>query len=159
MPAPEVVRPPVLLSGEAGIITGERPRSTELIVPATPVAAWNVAKRVYQAIDIPVTVENPAGHQLGNNSFAKTRTLGGMRMSELVDCGSGMTGRKADTYRILMSLMTVIDPDPKGVRLRTMLVAYGQDMGGDSTERIACGTTGLLELTVNNSIRDNLPKP
>jgi hypothetical protein len=158
-PTPDPERRPVILTSETGVIEGERPRSAELALTASPVVAWTVAKRVYEKIGIPVTVENPASHQLGNSNFYKTRTLSDWRMGDLVDCGSGMTGRKADSYRIYMSLLTAVDPDGKGgTRLRTTLVAFGQDVAGGSTDRITCGSTGVLETAMNQSIRDNLPK-
>jgi hypothetical protein len=153
----ESARQPVILTTDQGVIQGERPQATELTMAASPVIVWSITKRVYQGLDIPVTVENPAAHQIGNPDFWKTRAVGQMRMGQLVNCGIGMTGPKADSYRIYMSLLTTVDPDGKGgTRLRTLLVAFGQDVAGGSTDRIPCGTTGVLESAMNEAIRNAL---
>src|SRR2546421_7700642 len=87
-PTPDPERRPVILTSESGVMEGERPRSAELAVAASPVIVWTVAKRVYEKIGIPVTVENVASHQIGNANFWKARTVSDWRMGELVDCGS-----------------------------------------------------------------------
>src|SRR6266567_7498639 len=95
---------------------------------------------------VDVTVDNPAAHQLGNQSFFKSRTLGSHRMSEFVDCGQSMTGPKADSYRIYMTLLTTIDSDGSGgTKMETTFFPLGQDIAGGSTDRMPCGSTGHLE--------------
>ena len=48
-----------------------------------------------------------------------------------------------------MSLLTDIRADDKGGTLVQMtFTALGQDLSGDSSDRIPCGTTGHLEQTL-----------
>ena len=149
---------PVILTTNR-IIEGDRPRSAVTTVAAAPATVWPVTKKVYQALGIEVAIDDPATHRVGNQSFWKTGTLGGRRMSELVDCGSSMTGRKADSYRIYMSVLTLVDPDGLGgTKLETLFVPVGQDVAGGSTDRVTCGSTGQLETMINESIRATLGK-
>jgi hypothetical protein len=75
-------------------------------------------------------------------------------MTQFVDCGSGMTGQKAASYRIYMSLMTDISADGKGGTLvQTTFTALGQDVTEGSSDRIPCGTTGRLEQLVLDKIK------
>jgi hypothetical protein len=149
---------PVILTADR-ILEGDRPRSASIVIPVSPTAAWPVVKRVYQALEVDVTVDNPTTHQVGNPNFWKTRTFAGHRMSEFVDCGSGMTGRKADSYRIFMSLLTLVNPDGQGgTKLETIFVPVGQDVSAGSTDRLPCGSTGQLEMMVNESVKATLGK-
>jgi len=149
---------PVIFTGDR-IIEGERPRATATTIPVQPSVAWPAVKKAYESLGVEVTVDNPAAHQLGNQSFYKTRTLGGHRMSEFVDCGQGMTGAKADLYRIYISLLTTVDPDGQGgTKLQTTFFPVGQDVSAGSTDRLPCGTTGRLETLVNESVRTAVTK-
>ena len=139
---------------------GERPRASVLEVPVAPARAWPAVKQAYLTLGIDVVVDNPVAHQLGNTSFWKQRVIGKYRMSEFVECGQSMTGAKADTYRIYMSLLTMVNSDGAGgTRLQTTLTAAGQDVAGGSADRIPCGSTGRLEMLINESARGGLPKP
>ena len=154
--AAEASAAPVILADERGIVLGQRARSQSMTIKASPVAAWRVAKRVYEALSIPVTHENPTAHQIGNKDFWKTRSVGPLRMAEVVDCGVGATGRKADYYRIYMTLVTTIGAHAGGgTLLQTTLIAFGQDVSGGNADRIPCGSSGILESLINESIRDN----
>jgi len=57
-----------------------------------------------------------------------------------------MTGAKAATYRIYISLLSDVIPDGNGgTKVQVTFVPMGQDVTGGSTDRIPCGTTGRLE--------------
>jgi hypothetical protein len=152
--------PSMILSRETGTLESETPRLVELAVTAPPAVAWTVAKGVYEKLGIPVTVMDVPSRRLGNANFWKARMVGEWSMGELVDCGSGVRGRKADGYRIYMSLLTMVDRDASvGTVLRTTLVAFAEQVAGPGNDRAACRSTGVLETLINESIRDNLPKP
>ena len=139
-------RQAAIYQGEGGTILAERPRGSQASIAAPPATVWLAAKKVYADMEIPVTVENPSAHQIGTQNFFKTRQFAGEPMVNLVDCGSSMTGPKAATYRIYMSLLTDIVTDGKGgTMIQTTFVPMGQDISGGSTDRIPCGTTGRLE--------------
>jgi hypothetical protein len=144
---------------ETGTILGERPRAVAATVAAPPAAVWLAVKKVYLEIEIPVTVENPSARQIGNPNFNKTRTLAGKPMTEWVDCGNGMTGPKAASYRMYISLLTDVIPDGQGgTRVQTTFVPMGQDMMGNSTDRISCGTTGRFEAFFLERVKAALQK-
>lgn len=133
-------------SAETGLVLGERPRAAVTTLAVAPATVWLAVKKVYLELEIPLTVENPSARQIGNQNFYRTRNFAGRAMASLVDCGSGMTGPKAASYRIYMSLLTDVIPDGQGgTRLQTTFVPSGQDMEGNSTDRILCGSTGRLE--------------
>lgn len=147
-------------SPETGLLMAERPRAQKTEVAASPQTVWLAVKKVYADLEIPVTTENLPGHQIGNNNFFKTRQMAGQPMNLLVDCGSGMTGPKAASYRIYMSLLTDVNPDGKGgTLLQTTFVPMGQDVAGGSTDRIPCGTTGRLEQMLLDRVKVTIGVP
>jgi hypothetical protein len=116
-------------------------------------------RKVYADLEIPVATESPASRQIGNNSFYRTRQFAGEQMAMLVDCGSGMTGPKAASYRIYMSLLTDVLPDGKGgTRVQTTFVSTGQDMSGSSSDRIPCASSGRLEGKILDRVKAALVK-
>jgi hypothetical protein len=146
-PDESTARQPVIYSSkETGTLYGEKPIAATAQLAVAPATVWFAVKKVYADLDIPVAVENPAARQIGNSNFFKMRQLAGRPMTEFVDCGSGMTGPKAATYKIYISLLTMVIPDGKGgTSVQTTFVPTGQDMTGSSADRITCATTGRLE--------------
>jgi hypothetical protein len=143
----------IFQSAETGTLMGERPHASVASIAAPPAAVYAAAKKVYAAFDVPLKYDSPATGQLGNDNFFKSRSFAGRPMTELADCGSGMTGPKAASYRINISLMTQIVPDGKGgTKLQTTFVPMGQDVAGGSSDKIPCGTTGRLEQLFNDKV-------
>lgn len=140
-------------------ILAERPRAVAVTIAAPPATVWLAAKKVYAEFEVPLAVENTTTRQMGNSNFYKTRSFAGQSMPSLVDCGSGMTGPKAASYRIYMSLLSMVESDGKGgTTLQTTFVPAGQDLSGNSSDRIPCGTTGRLEAAFNDRVKALLGK-
>lgn len=147
-------------TGAMPTLMADRPVATSMTVAASPVDVWAAAKKVYAALDIPVTIDNPGAHQLGNDNFVKNRQMAGHSMTEFADCGSGMEGPKAASYRMYLSLLTVVTPDGKGgTVVQTTFVPMAQDVAGGSTDRIPCGTSGRFESLVLDQIKAAVAKP
>jgi len=133
-------------SPETGMLLAERPRASSATIAAPPATVWLAVKKVYADWEIPLSVENPSTHQIGNQNFYKSRQIAGKPMTEFVDCGSGMTGPKASTYRIYISLLSDVMTDGNGgTKMQVTFVPMGQDVAAGSSDRIPCGTTGRLE--------------
>jgi hypothetical protein len=149
----------VFQSAETGTLLGDRPRAVGTTIAAPAAQVWLAVKKVYADLDIPVTVENPSAHQIGNANFFKSRQIGGRSMTEFVDCGSGMTGPKASTYRIYISLLTDVVTDGNGgAKIQTTFVPMGQDVGEGSTDKIPCGSTGRFETFFLDKVKAELGK-
>ena len=147
-----------VFTSEAGTMMSEAVRASSAEITAPPEAVWLAVQKVYKDLDIPLTVDNPAAHQLGNNDFFKTRQIGGERMSSYIDCGSGVTGPKADTWRIVMSLLTDVLPTANGTTLKVTFKASGKDMTAGSSFLVPCGNNGRLESSVIARVKAALGK-
>lgn len=154
-------RQSTILAGDknSSTIYAERPRAVSMSIAAPPAAVWLATKKTYADFEIPLAVENPSTRQMGNSNFYKSRQLGGRPMVEFVDCGSGMTGPKAGSYRIYISLLTEMITDGHGgTQIQTTFVATGQDMSGNSSDRIPCGSTGRFEQFFLEHVRSQVGK-
>lgn len=139
-------RQPPIYADKSGVVLGERPKPIATRVSAPPVAVWLAVKKVYADLAIPLTVDNPPAHQLGNNNFFRTGRLAGRPMIDFLDCGHGMSGANAATFRIFISLLSEVRADSGGgTSVLTTFVASAQDMSGSSIDRIPCGSTGRFE--------------
>jgi hypothetical protein len=149
----------VIYQDAHGTLRGDAPSSSAIDVAAPPLTVWAAVKKVYGDLQIPVTLENPAGHQIGNRNFTKSRTLAGQSMVEFVDCGTGMTGPNASSWRIYISMITVVQPNSKGgTNVQTVFVPSGQDISGTSADRVPCGTTGRFEALFLRRVQEALGK-
>lgn len=154
-------RQATILAGDrnSSTIYGERPRAVGASIAAPPAAVWLATKKTYADFEIPLVVENASTHQMGNANFFKTRQLGGRSMVEFVDCGSGMTGPKAASYRIYISLLTEMITDGQGgTKIQTTFVPMGRDMSGNDSDLIPCGSTGRFEQFFLDHVRSQLGK-
>jgi hypothetical protein len=152
-------QPVVLEQANRGILLGERPAASTAQIPVPPAEVWAAVKKVYGDLEIPILVDNPPGHQLGNANFFRARTMAGQPMETLVDCGDGMTGPKAASYRIYMSLLTDVRPDGKGgTTVQTTFLTAGQDIA-NAGDRITCVTTGRFERLVLARVRNAVGLP
>jgi hypothetical protein len=154
-------RQATILAGDrnTGSIYAERPHAVGMAIAAPPAAVWLAAKKTYADFEIPLAVENPTTHQMGNANFFKSRQLAGRPMVDFVDCGSGMTGPKAASYRIYISLLTEMITDGHGgTQIQTTFVPMGQDMSGSATDRIPCGSTGRFEQYFLDHVRSQIGK-
>lgn len=151
---------PIFTSSETGTLMGSTPHSAAVTVDVPVAAAWAAVKKTYADWGVPLNVENPSTHQIGNNQFMRSRQFAGHPMTELADCGSGPEGAKAASYRIYMSLLTFVTTTTSGqTSVQTIFVPVGQDMTGTSNDRIPCGTTGRLEQYFLEAVKANLGKP
>lgn len=119
--------PPTILApdsrGNLRLETGEGASAVSDSIDAPYATVWGVLKQVYAALDVPVTLENPGTRQIGNTHFWKSRRFAGHAMTDLVNCGNGVTGPRAADFRIYMSLITRVVPTPSGAnRLETTFV-------------------------------------
>jgi hypothetical protein len=154
-------RQATILAGDQNTPTiyADRPRAAVMTIAAPPAAVWLAAKKTYADFEIPLRVENPSTHQMGNNNFFQSRQLGGRPMVDFVDCGTGMTGPKAASYRIYISLLTEMAADGHGgTTIQTTFVPMGQDMSGVSADRIPCGSTGRFEQFFLDHVKSELGK-
>jgi hypothetical protein len=123
-------------------------------VSASMGETFAAVRAVYTALKLPRDWADSANGQLGTLRHRATYTLGGQRLSVYFNCGQGIAGANADTWRLNMALVTFLQPAGDGkTRIGTGIVAEAQDMSGTSTEPAMCGSMGLLESRIHKEVR------
>lgn len=122
-------------------------------VKAAPGKVFTAATMVLQNYKIPIDVSDSANGMLGAAKLIRSRNLAGQALSRFLECGSNMTGPRADTHRVQMPLLLFLDPGEEGTtRLRIALVGSAQDNSGTSNSPVMCGSTGGLENMLRTAI-------
>jgi hypothetical protein len=106
---------------------------------------WSVLPAVYESLGIPVTDRDPTTRTMGNTSYKVRRRLGEVALSRYLDCGSTQGAPSADSYEILLSVSTRVQP---GTLDSTTVSVTVNAMGRPvflSAEYVRCGSMGGLE--------------
>ena len=127
------------------------PVATSIHAPFS--AVWAALPDVYAGLGIELTVIDPPSGTIGNRALTRSRTLSGKRMSAYFDCGSSMTGMRADEGRMVMSVVTRATTGAGGqTSLSTTVSGAVQTNEGASAQTIPCASTGILEETIRSAV-------
>jgi hypothetical protein len=114
----------------------------------------------FEELKIPITTKDSINGLVGNFSLVLAHSLAGSQMSRWFNCGIGMTGPNADTFRLDIAVAALLDKvTADTTRLRIGMVAGAQDMQGNAKEAVPCATSGALEQKLEELIRARVSKP
>jgi len=115
---------------------------------------------VYADLKIPVTLRDSVGGLVGNTRLIQTGKLGKERLSRYLECGAGMTGPNADTFRVQLAIVTMIQAiSATRTQIRTALAAGARTLEGNSSDAVQCGTSGELEARIAALVASRLTAP
>ena len=128
--------------------------TVDVILPASAGAVFFAARQVFFELKIPTPIADSAGGYLINGRFIKLRSFAGSPLSTYLNCGSGMTGPNADSYRVTMAIAALVNATgPNTSRLRLTVLAGAENTEGVSKSAVACGSSGVLEERIAKTIR------
>jgi hypothetical protein len=119
---------------------------------------WSALPAIYTALSIPLTTADNQALRVGNEGMKIRRRLGETSLVKLLDCGRTQIGQNADSYEILMSVVTTLRRHDEGTTfIATAVEASGKPMqfGGSETR---CRTTGELEKQISLALRARVEK-
>lgn len=153
---PQLGRPTerIVASDAQGVIRSSDAGNARVTIDAPPSRVLAVLKAVYDEIGIPSATVDAANGRISAPTFNKMRKFGNENLSMYFNCGDSLNGNIANTYRIYITVVTAARANGKGgTELETALTGSAADMGGASSGRIQCGTTGRLEELIQNGVR------
>lgn len=107
---------------------------------------WRAVITAFSDMKIPLDTQDSLHGIVGNLALVQSRNLAGSQLSRWFNCGNGITGPNADSWRLYIAIAALIDKGTADTtRLRIGMVAGAQDMQGNSKEPVACATSGALE--------------
>ncbi len=124
-------------------------------VPTSQDSTYQLVRRVYAELEIPVSIENGSSRSVGNETMKVRRRLAGLTMQNIVDCGEKMGLRNAETWDIEMNLLTYVQKDAAGTGavVMTRIQALGHDPSLSTRESATCSTTGELEAKIGRLVK------
>lgn len=123
-------------------------QSRTVAVPA--VAAFDALPDIYRKLGIAsVAVIDTAGgvYTVGARNLRIHGSLGGVRLSTYLDCGSAPMHVPANSYDVVFSASTYVTPAGSGSTLHTMVTADARDPMAN-TPPVRCMSTGSFEQRV-----------
>lgn len=126
-------------------------------VDAGPGETFAAVSLVLANVGIKADVRDSAGGMIGNIKLVRSRQFNRTPLSVFFDCGSSMTGLRADYYRLTMPLLVMLDPlGADRTTMRIALVASAQDPTGSSNQPVLCESTGALEARLRKAIVEQI---
>lgn len=123
-------------------------------IDGTPDQAWAALHTAYDEIGLKVTDEDQQGGRLGMQAAKCMRRIGKSAISAYFDCGSGITGPNADSYRVTVTTVSTVKKEGQNqVRVSTVAFADAVDMSGTASDRLGCSSSGRLEMKVLDTVR------
>jgi hypothetical protein len=149
-----------LIVTDAGRIQSTTDVSDRFGIKAPVDKAFDALTGAFRDVGVEPTQINGALHQVGNPGFQRTGKLGNTPLSAYFECGSDMTGLRANRDRITIALSATVLAVAGGTsEVRTQLTASSRNMMGSSTDAIACGSTGKLEQALRVATELRTVKP
>ena len=144
----------IVATDAQGVIrTSDAPNARVTIdAPVSRVLA--VIKPVFDELGIAGATVDAATGTITAPTFFKMRKFGNDNLSMYFNCGDSLNGNIANTYRIYISVAAAVRSNGRGgSEIETAVNGSAADMGGASSGRIPCGTTGRLEELIQNRVR------
>lgn len=121
------------------------------VIDAPVDAVWNALPAAYEAVGLPIPQLDRTNGVAVLEGHITRRHVGDERMSSLIDCGRGMAGPYADTYRIRLNVTTELRPDNDGTYVFTRVTAIGGNTTGTGGD-VECVSRGRLEVLIAEAI-------
>ncbi len=118
---------------------------------------WKVLPGVLDSLGIKVTMLDPAARTIGIDGSKVRVQLGTTPLSRYLECGQTQVGQNADSYEVLLTVMSRVQAAAGGSTLSTLVdavarpIAFRQDYAH-------CATKGLLEARIADAVKKKLQK-
>lgn len=91
---------------------------------------------------------------LVNPRLVRLRSLAGSPLSRFLDCGTGITGPNADSFRVILAFAALVDSvGPSSTRIRLTVLAGAESTEGVAKTAVACASSGALEERILTAVR------
>lgn len=152
---------PVAVQGAGSSLVTRDTYASSDAVEGSLSEVWAALPRVYEALEIPITLRNNAEFLIGNRNL-QVRSLDGERISHWIYCGRHpTTGRAlADVYDVTMSVRTElrVSPAEEGMVLVESWVEGSARNRGASGNPVNCTTESELEPRIRDLLLIELAK-
>lgn len=119
---------------------------------------WSLMPLVYDSLNVPIGKVEPGVHTIGNDGFKIRQRLGKTSLSRYIDCGQAQIGPNADSYDVVLTVVTQLTPNnDKTTTVATSVLASAKPVTYNQGYS-QCSTKGGLEAKVLSVLRTALAR-
>ena len=134
--------------------------ASPFVLAASKPRAHEAIKAALAELGVPLDRDEPTGAIVGNQSTTARITFAGFRMSRVFDCGSSTMGLNADSFRLSIVFLVLLDADsPTSTKVRIGVIGGGEPVGGSRGQAVQCASTGVLETRLMELAGKHLQSP
>lgn len=123
---------------------------------STPDAVFRILPSVFDSVSIPVNTIDPSRKQVGNSGFKIRARLGKAPLSRYLDCGNTQIGPNADSYDVMLTVMTTVSPEGStGAVLSTTVDAQAKPVTYNQAYS-HCSSKGGIEIRISDLVKARL---
>jgi hypothetical protein len=117
---------------------------------------WEALPAAFASLSIPISVNDPTNHVIGTERMRTHHYLGDARLSKLLSCGESAGGQNADTYDVLLSTITRLQPNSTGGTTVTTTVDAVAKPASVAAQYNGCVSSGQIETRLVRFIESHL---
>jgi hypothetical protein len=122
----------------------------------SPDSAFRALVAAYGELGLATPLLETSSRRVGDPRMQVSRSLKGEPLSRFLSCGEGLSGPRANTDRIMLSVVSQVRPrEGGGSTIETKVTAVAVDMGGRGGQA-PCTSTGELEEILHRATRVQL---
>jgi hypothetical protein len=129
-------------------------------IPFPAGKVYSAVLAAFNELKISADVRDSAAGWVETNVFHRRGDLGGKQISTYLECGDGITGPYADTYRVYMIVLTTIVA--KGAdrsALRSVLLGGAVNVAEGARQPMACESSGRWEIRLHKLVLAKAAQP
>lgn len=131
-------------------------RTIEDVVFAPAVEAWPALLQAFETLNMPIAERDDRAYTLRTRGHRMARQIQGKRRSELLDCGSTMTGLRADNWDVTIEVVTALrQENPARTRVAMLVTAVARPREGTSNSPVSCQSRGELERIIVRQLAEH----
>ena len=148
------VSAPGATAGQTTTLEGTAaPSANTAVLRADRAAVWKELPAVYEEFGIPLTKVDAESYVIGNEGLKVSRRLKGVPLSRYLRCGDSQGMPNADTYDVLLAVVTQLRPTTDGgTQVATTVDAAARPTSFNTTNTVACASSGALERRLHDRL-------
>jgi len=120
--------------------------------------SYVAVKAALAELKVELSVDDSAAGLIGNKKLSARLNFLGYQLSRLLDCGMNTMGQNADSFRLSIVFLALLDPiDATHTKLRVGFIGGGEPVSGPRRDAVTCGSTGVIEAKLAQLVSRRLP--
>ena len=121
-------------------------------------AVWRILPSVFDSIGITVNTIDQSRKTIGNPGYKIRQRLGKSPLSKYLDCGNTQIGPNADSYDVMLTVLSTVAPEgASGATLSTLVEAQAKPVTYNQAYS-RCSSKGGIESRISELVKARLSR-